>query len=65
MASQYSACVIICQENNMAGVRAVAKKNVHLAILDGKSRRPAVTAVFSVIPANVGIHSLDPGSSPG
>jgi hypothetical protein len=33
---------------------AVAKNNVHLAIQNGESGRPTVTAVFSVIPANAG-----------
>jgi hypothetical protein len=36
----------------MSKYKAVAKKNVRLAIRNGESERPTVTALFSVIPAN-------------
>ena len=41
----------------MSKYRAVAQNNVHLAIRNGESERPTVTAVFSVILANAGIQS--------
>jgi hypothetical protein len=36
----------------MSKYRAGAQNNVHLAIRNGESERPTVTAVFSDIPAN-------------
>ena len=56
---------ILTELSTWKRIIAVAKNDVHLAILDAEFRRPTVTAVFSVIPTKAGIQILDPGSSPG
>jgi len=45
-------------------VMAIANNNVRLAIRDGASGRFSASGLFSVIPAEARIQSLDPGSKP-